>query len=297
MAWRPAWARGTSYGSEDMSAAPPDARGAYGLRLAGVDEVADLLVPAEPAWPLIELSATVGEVSPEPQWVSRDGARLRLRAGGQVEIDWVRGHARFTLPSAAGQADLLHPYLATVAAVAAHRAGNEGFHAGAVVAEGGAWVVIGDKGAGKSSLLAGLALAGHEVVADDVAILDGAGRVLAGPRFIDLRAGAAEELGAGESIGVVGTRERFRMRLADVPSGTPLRGFVRLDWADAAAVTRVPAARRLTELYANRIARLEPADPAPMLELSALPMLELQRPRDWKQSGANAQLLLDALAG
>lgn len=280
-----------------MSAAPPDARGAYGLRLAGVDEVADLLVPAEPAWPLIELSATVGEVSPEPQWVSRDGARLRLRAGGQVEIDWVRGHARFTLPSAAGQADLLHPYLATVAAVAAHRAGNEGFHAGAVVAEGGAWVVIGDKGAGKSSLLAGLALAGHEVVADDVAILDGAGRVLAGPRFIDLRAGAAEELGAGESIGVVGTRERFRMRLADVPSGTPLRGFVRLDWADAAAVTRVPAARRLTELYANRIARLEPADPAPMLELSALPMLELQRPRDWKQSGANAQLLLDALAG
>jgi hypothetical protein len=280
-----------------VSAAPPEARGAYGLRLAGVDEVADLLVPAEPGWPLVELSSSVGEASSEPQWVSGEGARLRLRAGGQVEIDWIGGRAHFTLPHAASLAELLHPYLSTVAAVAAHRAGNEGFHAGAVVASGGAWVVIGDKGAGKSSLLAGLALAGHEVIADDVAILDAEQRVLAGPRFIDLRAGAAEELRAGESIGVVGTRERFRMRLGDVPSGTTLRGFVRLDWADAPAVARVPAARRLTELYANRVARLEPADPAPMLELSALPMLELGRPRDWKQSGAAAQLLLDALAG
>jgi hypothetical protein len=277
--------------------ARPDARGAYGLCLAGVETVADLLVPAEPDWPRIELSATVGHASPAIQWVRRDSALLRLRAGGQVEVDWIRGRAEFTLPRRVTPADLLHPYLSSVAAVAAHRRGCEGFHAGALIANGGAWVVIGDKGAGKSSLLAMLALRGHPVVADDVAILDDEGRVLAGPRFIDLRAGASEELGAGEAIGVVGTRERYRMRIGEVPAATPLRGFVRLAWGEAAAVTSVRAARRLTELYANRIARLEPADATPILELSTLPMLELRRPRGWTKAGAAAEQLLDALPG
>ena len=281
-----------------MSApAPRGERGAYGLRLAGVEAAEDLLLPAESSWPLIELSASVGHVNPPLQWVRRDTALLRLRAGGQVEIDWIRGSARFTLPQAVTPEELLHPYLATVAAVAAHRDGREGFHAGAVVAGQGAWIVIGDKGAGKSSLLAALAQRGQPVAADDVAILDSDGAVLAGPRFIDLRAGAASQLGAGESIGVVGTRERFRMRLAGVDTATPLRGFVRLDWAEDAAVTRVPAARRVSELYANRIARLEPADPAPILELSALPMLELRRPREWGDAEAAADLLMEALAG
>jgi hypothetical protein len=277
--------------------APRGERGAYGLRLAGVDAAEDLLLPAEPSWPLIELSATVGHVNPTLQWVRRDTALLRLRAGGQVEINWIRGSARFTLPQPVTPEELLHPYLATVAAVAAHRDGREGFHAGAVVAGQGAWIVIGDKGAGKSSLLASLALRGQRVAADDVAILDSDGAVLAGPRFIDLRAGAARQLGAGESIGVVGTRERFRMPLGAVDTATPLRGFVRLDWAEDAAVTRVPAARRVSELYANRIARLEPADAAPILELSALPMLELRRPRDWGDAETAADLLMEALAG
>jgi hypothetical protein len=277
--------------------AAPGECGAYGLRLAGVEAAADLLLPAEPSWPLIELSASVGDVSPEVQWVRRDTALLRLRAGGQVEIDWIHGRAHFTLPQPVTAAELLHPYLATVAAVAAHRDGREGFHAGAVVAGGGAWIVIGDKGAGKSSLLASLALRGQPVAADDVAILDAGGAVLAGPRFVDLRAGAATQLGAGESIGVVGTRERFRMPLGAVETATPLRGFVRLEWADDAAVTRVPAARRVSELYANRIARLEPADPTPILELSTLPMLELRRPRDWGAAAATADLLMEALVG
>jgi hypothetical protein len=271
------------------------ARGAYGLRLIGLEDAHDLLVPAEESWPHIEVSARVGDASPAEQWVRRESALLRLASGGQVEVDWIRGTAVFTLPRAVTAAELVHPYLSTLAAVACHRDGREGFHAGAVVAGDGAWVVIGDKGAGKSSLLAVLALRGVPVVADDVVVLDDRDRALAGPRFIDLREGAARELAAGTSIGVVGARERFRMPIGPVPPATPLRGFVRLEWGDEPAIAPMPPARRLQELYAQRIARLEPADARPMLELSTLPMLELRRPRDWSGAGAAADLLLEAL--
>ena len=67
------------------------------------------------------------------------------------------------------------------AAVFARWRGLETLHGGAFVDDrGGAWAVLGDRGAGKSSLLAALALAGHEVVADDLLVLDG-GDCFAGP--------------------------------------------------------------------------------------------------------------------
>jgi hypothetical protein len=270
-------------------------RGAYGLRLTGVEDAYDVLVPAPDDWQPLELSTTVGDELPEVQWVGSESALLRLRAGGQVAIDWTRGKAVFTLPQPVTAAGLVHPYLATVAAVAAHRDGREGFHAGAVVAGAGAWVVIGEKGAGKSSLLALLALRGHAVLADDVVILDASDRALAGPRFVDLRSGAAEQLGVGESVGVLGTRERYRVPIGPVPAATPLRGFVVLAWGDEPTVTRVPAARRLAQLYEHRIARLEPADAQPLLELSTLPMYALHRPPDWTSADLAAELLLATL--
>jgi hypothetical protein len=176
----------TSYGSSVAYG-----RGAYGLRLRGFEEFHELLRLAGPDWLPLALRAQVGHADPREQWVRRDGALLRLRSGGQVEIDWVGGTATFTVPHAVRQEDLLHPYLAPVAAMAAYRDGREGFHGGAVLAGSVAWVVLGDKEAGKSSLLAQLALRGHVVVADDVVILDERGCALAGPRFIDLRGEAA----------------------------------------------------------------------------------------------------------
>jgi hypothetical protein len=272
-------------------------RGAYGLRLMGYEDAHELLGPAGPDWQPVELSARVGDADPQLQWVRDDNALLRLRAGGQVEIDWLRGTAVFTLPAPADPSDLLHPYLATVAAIAAHRAGREGFHAGAFVVGRGAWAVLGDKGVGKSSLLALLAWRGHLVLADDVVILDERSRALAGPRFLDLRHEAADELGLGESIGVVGTRERYRVPLGEAPVSTPLSGFVVLGWGeDHPAVSRVAAADRLQRLYDNRIARLEPEDPRELLELATRPMLELRRPRDWRKAGAAADLLVEVLA-
>ena len=143
-----------------------------------------------------------------------------------------------------------------------------------------------------------LAQRGVPIVADDVVILDREDRALAGPRFVDLRAEAAERLSAGESIGVVGTRERFRMPVGQAPAAAPLRGFVVLGWSeeDAPAVSPVAAARRLEQLFANRITRLEPADGRPLLDLTTLPMLELRRPRSWERAGEAVDALTAALA-
>ena len=270
-------------------------RGAYGLRLRGVDAARELLLDAEADWPSFELVARVGHADPQVQWVRAEGALLRLASGGEVEIDRARGRALFTLPSLPTAAELVHPYLAPVAAVAARWLGRESFHAGAVSVDGEAWGVLGDKGAGKSSLLAALALAGHRLVADDVLVLDGQGGALAGPRSIDLRGQAAARLGVGRPLGLVGLRERWRLSAPPVASVTALRGFVTLAWGDGPAVASVPAAQRLTRLAAQRVLALPPADPGRLVELSALPMLELRRPRDWGAAAGAVELLLDAL--
>ena len=103
-----------------------------------------------------------------------------------------------------------------MAALAARWLRRESFHAGAVVVEGGAWAILGDKEAGKSSTLAHLALNGYTVLSDDVLVLE-RGSVFAGPRCIDLRAEPARRLGAREPLAVVGMRERFRIELGPAP--------------------------------------------------------------------------------
>jgi hypothetical protein len=128
-------------------------------------------------------------------------------------------------------------------------------------------------------------------------VIDERRMVLAGPRSIDLRANAAHRLAIGEPLGVIGARERFRMALGPVPSEVPLRGFIRLAWGNIPTVTPVPPAWRPAALAAQRSVRLAPRDPALLVELSALPMVELRRPREWGRAGDAADQLLFALAG
>ena len=269
--------------------------GAYGLRLFGVEDARDLLVQAPSAWPALQLESRLGDGQPALQWVRSDDARLALRGGGRVDVDWSRGRAVFSVPRSLTASDLVHPYLAPVAGLAAHRAGRESFHSGAVVAGDGAWGLLGDKGAGKSSLLATLALAGHPVVADDVLVVDEEGRALAGPRSIDLRADAARQLGSGEFLGKVGARERYRMVTAGVPAAVPLRGFVVLRWGEPTGLNRVPPAGRLPELARRRVARIAPIDAAPLMRLASLPVLEFRRPRNWQTCAETTASLLEEL--
>jgi hypothetical protein len=275
-----------------MSGTP---RGAYGFRLDGVEAAQRLLVPAPSAWPTLTLRVRLGFDQGGPDRIDPDEAHLRVH-GGQVGLDRRRGDVLFTVRRRPSPDALVHPHLAPVAAVAAYWLGRETFHAGAVVVGGGAWAVLGDKGSGKSSLLAWLALDGHAVASDDLLVIDEGLRVLAGPRSIDLRANGARRLGVGEPLGVIGTRERYRLALGPVESAVPLRGFIKLAWGDSPTVTPVPPAWRPPTLAAHRTVRLAPQDPGLLVQLSALPMLELRRPREWRRAGDAADRLLDTLA-
>ena len=214
--------------------------------------------------------------------------------GGWMTIERAPARVTFRLAASPPARDLVHPYLAPAAAIAARWAGRESFHAGAVVADGGAWAVLGDRESGKSTTLAHLALAGHAVVADDLLVVDG-DAVLAGPRCIDLREASAAHLGAGAPLGVVGVRERWRVPLAPVPARVPLHGWVTLVWDDSVGVDILQGAERMLALLPFRSVQLAPEAPANLVDLSSLPVLRLRRPQRWDALDAAAARLLDAL--
>ncbi len=189
---------------------------------------------------------------------------------------------------------LVHPHLASTAVVTAAWFGRQSFHAGAFVLGGGVWAVVGDREHGKSSALAWLTAAGFAVFADDVLVVD-ADRALAGPRCLDLRAGAAAHFGMGCDIGHVGSRRRWRVQLPAVPPELPFLGWVILRWSDTVDVQPVPVVDRLAVLLANRGLRLPEHDARPWLGLVARPMVCLSRPRDWAAADTAMTALVERL--
>lgn len=272
-----------------------DAAGCYGFRLGGVDGAHDLLVDAPADWPLLDLRhATPVGAGPEMDAVGPDRAELTMH-GGWMTIERSPPRVTFRLPAPPRAGDLVHPYLAPAAGVAARWAGRESFHAGAVITGGGAWGVLGDKESGKSTTLAHLALRGSEIVADDLLVVDG-DAVLAGPRCIDLRPESAARLGAGEPRGVVGARERWRMALGAVPPRVPLAGWITLGWADEVSIQSLRGADRMLALLPFRSVQLVPGAPADLVDLGSFPVLALRRPRRWDALDRAADRLLDAVA-
>jgi len=270
--------------------------GCYGFRLRGLDDAAGMLVEAPATWPVLELrrAAPPGK-GPTLDRIGPDRAELVLQRGW-LELDRSPRLATFYVESPLPDRDLVHPYLAPAAAVAARWTGRDSFHAGAVVVDGGAWAVLGDKENGKSTTLAWLALNGHPVLADDLLVVD-RDAALAGPRSIDLRPDSAARLGAGEPLGVVGQRERWRLALRAVPAEVPLRGFVTLLWDRELALERLRGAERLLALLPGRTVQVPPTRPGDMVDLSSLPVWRLRRPRRWDALPDAATLLLDALRG
>lgn len=270
--------------------------GAYGFRLEGLHEAASLLVPAPASWPPLAIETRVGSGAPGPvvDRLGPDGADLRLSGGGWVRIERAPARAVYHLPEVRDHGSLVHPYLAPVALIAARWLGRESFHAGAFVADGGVWAILGDKEAGKSTLLAWLAAHGHPVVCDDALVLDGA-VALAGPRSIDLRAEAARRLGAGEPLGTVGTRERWRVALGPVEPELPLRGWISLAWDDEVAVEEIRGAAKLPALAPHRGVFAIPPHPELLVEYAALPHRRLRRPRGWDAMAEGVERLLAAL--
>jgi hypothetical protein len=269
--------------------------GAYGFRLEGLDGASAALVDAPRRWPRLSIVRAADGDRPDTESVTEDYARLWLSGGAWAEIDREAAQADVRVPAGTSDKALVHPYLAPVALVMSRWLGREGFHGGAILADGGVWAVLGEKTAGKSTMLAWLARRGTPVMSDDVLVIDGS-CVFAGPRSIDLRADAAEHLGAGDPLGHLGARERWRLPLAPVPAEAPLRGWITLAWGDRVAVEPLRGAERLRALIPHRGVRLMPSDPGALLRLTELPHLSLTRPRSWASLDAAADRLLESIA-
>jgi hypothetical protein len=269
---------------------------AYGYLIAGVDGGEMLAVGGAEAWPLLTVTTGIEpcdgprtvELGPDRARIDTLGARLVL----EREPVSLTVLARHRLP----EADVVHPCLWPAAAVFARWRGLETLHGGAFVDDrGGAWAVLGDRGAGKSSLLAALALAGHEVVADDLLVLDG-DDCFAGPRCVDLRPDAVAELGLG-ALPSVRSTERRRLVLAPCQGRFALRGCIYLEWGERVAAEALTPGEHLGLLTAQRRIAGMGANVEQLLGLSGLPAFRLRRPQARGCMDVTRDALIEAIRG
>lgn len=270
--------------------------GCYGLALEGVPGATALLGAVPDTAAVLTVALEEPAVELDTEHVGPDSAAFRLQGGGSVFVERVSGQATLRMPDAkkVPHEHVVHPFLSTSVAVMSRWQQRDAFHAGAFVSERVAWAVLGDKGQGKSTLLAQMALEGHVVLSDDLVVLEG-GAVLRGPRCIDLRADAANALSHGEDLGVVGARHRARLRLGNAPAAVPLAGWVMLEWGDRIQIDRVEVKDRLPALLGNLALKVPPPSASKFLRHAALPFLRLTRPREWSRAGETLGFLVEAV--
>jgi hypothetical protein len=272
----------------------PPRRGAWGWQWHGFD-TGSVLNPAPATWPDVAVTVSCGDpgVAGPPQW---DGTRavFTLRGGGSIEIHADPRRVDLHLPQPVPPECVAQPHLASAAATFGTWAGFGVLHGGAFVYEGRAWALLGDKGMGKSTTLAELAIAGCAILADDLVIWSD-GRILAGPRSVDLRAGAASVLRVARPLGVVGSRERWRLDLPDVPPAVTFAGLVRLEWGPEPTLRPLSLHERLSLVLASRPLPVPGQATVAALDLAAGSGLAWTRPKEWTCSRHSVRTLLDGL--
>jgi hypothetical protein len=267
--------------------------GAYGLRLTGVETARRYLVRAPANWPDLAIEWVRGVPRIEHDIAEDDWAEYRVLGGGCcVRLDREPLSARFTTAGVFSADAMVHPGLGMLAAITNRWLGRDAFHAGAFLAGAGAWGVMGAREAGKSTVLGYLATKGVGIVSDDVLIV-GDGHALSGPRCVDLRHSAADWMGQGVDLGVLGDRRRWRVQVSPVPAAVPLQGWIVPVWGDRVELEAVPPAGRLPLLYANLGLTRIPRSPERLLRLAALPCLIFRRPRRWEAMDEAVVMLLD----
>jgi hypothetical protein len=230
------------------------------------------LSDVERAWPAIILRRVrraVGE-----QAFSDEMAQFRLLSGLDVTVSRRERVARFSGDD--GPQDLVtHPLLAAVGAVFAHWDGREALHGGAFLSQGRrAWTLLAPKAGGKSTTLAALHRAGAPVLTDDLVVC-GDGLAFSGPRCVEVPDEACAALGLRGSPARPG---KSRLPLGPGPPAAELGGIVLLAWGDTARMAPIGARERVGRIGAHRTVRMPAASPALLLDLVALPALELSRP-------------------
>ena len=269
------------------------ALGACGVKLEGFSEP-ELLVPVPrgSSWETVRLRKQVVTADLGPNRMDERSGVIRFVGGAGVLLDRPAMAATLVTPAADHNGALDHAFLSAVGAGFARWRGDDSFHAGAFVAVGRAWALVGERYAGKSSLLAVLDARGHAVVTDDLLVVSH-GSALAGPRCVDLRPTVGEVLGLRERTHPARDEERLRLRLGPVELEVPLRGWVFLSWGDEVAVRRLGAAERLRRLVDARMLTQPGSDPRQLLDLSGLPAWELLRPFDLGSMDETVDRLLE----
>jgi hypothetical protein len=248
-------------------------------------------------WPAVSVERTLtnGSDSPEVERVGDDTASIQTLAA-RLRLDRLSSRLEIRAANRLPIADVVHPALWPAAAIFARWHGRETFHAGAVSFDGdGAWAILGERGAGKSSLLAMLAGDGVEVLVDDLLVVAGQ-RCFAGPRCIDVRPEAAAALSIEPDAPLVRSSERRRLRLPPCAGEYALRGFLHLTWGAEMRLDRLLPVERLPLLLEHRRVVGLGADFEHMLDLVALPAIRLTRPRDWGASQRLATVLAERLS-
>jgi hypothetical protein len=182
---------------------------------------------------------------------------------------------------------LVHPLLTPPLSIIARWRGDIALHAGGFFANNRAWGLLGQKKAGKSTVLAELGRLGHPLLADDLFVLNGKS-VRAGPACVDLRPDAAKRIPEARFIGEIGTRARYRLSTPLGPARSALAGFFLLDWSrdGVVSIDRIPAAEGMHVLYKHEyLAILGPTDPNKILDLLEVPVWRVRRPRNWNLMG------------
>jgi hypothetical protein len=258
-------------------------RGAYGLVLGGAlaDHEAFRVVRAPHG--ALELADFGARGEPLADLVRPGHVVVSLADGSQLEA-FSDGDMRYRATLKGGPArsfdDLVHPYLAPVAALIHRWRGAPAIHGAAVSNGNGAVALIGSRGYGKTTTAAALV---HErglmLLSDDLVVVAGV-NVLPGPLSLDMRPDGSKLLGLdGETVRNGERRRRLAPQLdAAAEQEIPLRLCVHLEFGDRTRVRPVSAANRLTALAAQLYWPGVGAPAMDLLSLIALPQIVLERP-------------------
>ncbi len=105
-------------------------------------------------------------------WRSNDTIDLRTPDSDGGRIDLARGHALVWIGDQGDARLAIHRCVRPLLFLGLGRRGWHGLHAAAVLVDGEAVVLLGNSGAGKSTMSIRLAASGHSLVADDMVFVD-----------------------------------------------------------------------------------------------------------------------------
>lgn len=173
-----------------------------------------------------------------------------------------------------------------------HRRGRFVLHGSAVRVGGRAVVLVGHKGAGKSTTAAALVARGHGLLTDDLVALadvDGRPHVLPGPTQMKLWTASAEALGLADAVApfMTGLDKGVWHGARPAEGAAPLACVGVLDWDDALTLAPLDGTKAFGDVFAHAYAPrfLGAATAAGLMGacsalVRSVPVLRVARPRD-----------------